>query len=100
MKMLLLTVAVVLALMAGDMARGAGCGSRGGPGYRGPNGQCVGWANLNKVCGVPPTKNCTNEGGADLSAPAPKPESGKETIGVSRDRFPLVIGVGGIGDRV
>jgi hypothetical protein len=39
----------------------ADCGLRGGPGYRGPNGQCVGWANLGRVCGDPPTTNCTPE---------------------------------------
>jgi hypothetical protein len=38
-----------------------GCGCKGGPGYRGPNGQCVGFRQLDKVCGVPPTINCTFE---------------------------------------
>lgn len=39
----------------------AGCGDRGGPGYRGPNGKCVGWAQFRRVCGVPPEKHCTAE---------------------------------------
>lgn len=39
----------------------AACGTRGGPGYRGPDGKCVGWANLRKVCGSPPSTNCTPE---------------------------------------
>lgn len=39
----------------------ATCGERGGPGYRGPDDQCVGWANLTRVCGSPPTTNCTAE---------------------------------------
>jgi hypothetical protein len=39
----------------------ATCGERGGPGYRGPNGQCVGWANIGKICGNPPTTHCTAE---------------------------------------
>lgn len=43
-----------------------GCGCKGGPGYRGPNGQCVGWKRLNKVCGTPPTTRCTAEGPALL----------------------------------
>ena len=62
----------------GRRSAASGYGSRGGPGYRGPNGQCVGWANLNRVCGVPPTKNCTNEGEKDESAAATKGDSGKE----------------------
>lgn len=38
-----------------------GCGSNGGTGYRGPNGRCVSWKNLRKVCGNPPTTNCSAE---------------------------------------
>ena len=53
--------ALLLFSAVGD-AVAAGCGSRGGPGYRGPNGKCVGWAQLHKVCGQPPTLNCTYEG--------------------------------------
>jgi hypothetical protein len=41
----------------------SGCGCRGGPGYRGPDGRCVGWAQLNAKCGNPPTSRCTYEGG-------------------------------------
>ena len=39
----------------------ADCGDRGGPGYRGPNGQCVSWVSIGKVCGCPPTTRCTAE---------------------------------------
>lgn len=39
----------------------AACGTRGGPGYRGPDGKCVGWANFRKVCGSSPSTNCTPE---------------------------------------
>jgi hypothetical protein len=39
----------------------ATCGTRGGPGYRGPDGKCVGWATLGRVCGNPPTTRCTAE---------------------------------------
>jgi len=38
-----------------------GCGCKGGPGYRGPNGKCVGFKNLTKVCGDPPDQRCTFE---------------------------------------
>lgn len=39
-----------------------GCGCRGGPGYRGSDGQCVGWRDLAKKCGLPPTSRCNAEG--------------------------------------
>ena len=39
----------------------AGCGDRGGPGYRGPDGKCVGWSALAKICGNPATSRCTAE---------------------------------------
>jgi len=40
-------------LLIGDPAF-AECGDRGGPGYRGPRGRCVGWADIGKTCGNPP----------------------------------------------
>ncbi|HEV7286316.1 MAG TPA: hypothetical protein VGN75_15785 [Kaistia sp.] len=39
----------------------SGCGCRGGPGYRGPNGRCVSWANIGRVCGSPPGERCSPE---------------------------------------
>lgn len=39
----------------------ADCGDRGGPGYRGPNGKCVGWAEMARICGSPPTTKCKAE---------------------------------------
>ena len=38
-----------------------GCGCKGGPGYRGPDGQCVGYRDLERVCGDPPTSRCIFE---------------------------------------
>ena len=38
-----------------------GCGCKGGPGYRGPDGRCVGFKQLGKVCGTPPETRCTFE---------------------------------------
>ncbi len=38
-----------------------GCGCAGGPGYRGPNGKCVGFKRLDEVCGTPPTLRCDFE---------------------------------------
>lgn len=49
----------------------SGCGCKGGPGYRGPNGRCVGWGDIGRTCGSPPTLRCTAEGvsaGADDAA--------------------------------
>lgn len=39
----------------------AECGDKGGPGYRGPIGKCVGWAELGRTCGNPPTTRCQPE---------------------------------------
>jgi hypothetical protein len=57
------------------------CGSRGGPGWRGPDGRCVGRKNLNRVCGVPPETRCRAEGatgfatgGAIGDRPRPRPK--------------------------
>lgn len=38
-----------------------GCGCKGGPGYRGPDGRCVSFKTLESVCGRPPTSRCTFE---------------------------------------
>ena len=38
-----------------------GCGCKGGAGYRGPDGKCVGFRNLDRVCGVPPETRCVFE---------------------------------------
>ena len=51
----------LIAVLALPDQAAATCGERGGPGYRGPNGQRVGWANIGKICGSPPTTHCTPE---------------------------------------
>jgi hypothetical protein len=38
-----------------------GCGCKGGPGWRAPNGYCVSAARLTKICGSPPGAPCTQE---------------------------------------
>jgi hypothetical protein len=38
-----------------------GCGCKGGPGYRGPDGQCVGYRDLDRICGNPPASHCVFE---------------------------------------
>jgi len=59
----LVLTAVLLSLVP---AWGA-CGDRGGPGYRAANGRCVGWADIGKTCGNPPTLRCSAEN-ADAGA--------------------------------
>ena len=44
-----------------ERPRCSGCGCKGGPGYRGPDGRCVGFKNLAKVCGAPAEMRCTFE---------------------------------------
>ena len=39
----------------------ATCGTRGGPGFRAPDGRCVGWNDIGRTCGSPPTQRCTAE---------------------------------------
>ena len=46
----------------GSACRCEGCGCKGGPGWRGQNGQCVSHANLTRDCGSPPSARCTHEG--------------------------------------
>lgn len=55
----LLVALTVLVCLARPAA--AECGERGGPGYRGPNGKCVGWAEMGRVCGNPPATRCRAE---------------------------------------
>ena len=43
-----------------------GCGCKGGPGWRGQDGQCVSHANLTKDCGSPPSTRCTYEGAQQI----------------------------------
>jgi hypothetical protein len=44
-----------------DAPRCEGCGCKGGPGYRKPNGDCVGWKQIFTVRGSPPSTCCTPE---------------------------------------
>ena len=44
-----------------SLPRCRGCGCKGGPGYRAPNGRCVGWDGLERTCGAPPTVRCRAE---------------------------------------
>ena len=60
---LFVSAAVALFLLFAPEALARGCGSKDGPGYRGPNGKCVGFQQLYRVCGNPPTTRCKLEGG-------------------------------------
>jgi hypothetical protein len=67
---------VALALVAATSVAEATCGVRGGPGYRGPDGKCVSWEALGRVCGSPPSLRCTAEGTAPAADDAAR--RGKE----------------------
>jgi endonuclease YncB( thermonuclease family) len=55
------TIAMATTFILLASAVHATCGTKGGPGYRGPDGRCVGWASLIQTCGSPPTLRCTPE---------------------------------------
>ncbi len=81
---LLLVVAFLVACSDAVLAC-SGCGCRGGPGYRGPDGRCVGWSQLNSKCGNPPTSRCTYEGSGQVATPPGAPAQGPyvgSTIGM------------------
>lgn len=67
MRKLLPALFCLLSLLAisaasADDCRCKGCGCRGGPGWRGPDGHCVNSANMDRICGTPPGSHCTHEG--------------------------------------
>jgi hypothetical protein len=47
---------------AQETCRCKGCGCKGGPGWRGPDGFCVSQSKLATVCGSPPGAPCKQEG--------------------------------------
>jgi hypothetical protein len=47
---------------ADDACRCKGCGCKGGPGWRGPDGFCVSQGKLAAVCGTPAGAPCKQEG--------------------------------------
>ena len=47
-KIFILTAALIIALPS---IASATCGTRGGPGLRGPDGNCASWERVNSVCG-------------------------------------------------
>jgi hypothetical protein len=86
---MLLVVLGTSAAMATDCPtrpRCHGCGCAGGPGYRAPppDGHCVGFKELDKVCGNPPTTRCVFENAPHTGenrecALAPRRKQNKET---------------------
>jgi hypothetical protein len=52
---------IFVVLVSTLTAASAACGDRGGPGYRGPDRQCVSWLNIGRICGCPPTTRCIGE---------------------------------------
>jgi hypothetical protein len=53
---------VAILVVLHSYSANATCGVSSGPGYRGPNGQCLSWYELAEgVCGCPPTTACRPE---------------------------------------
>ena len=63
---------VIIAILAAPTVAYAACGDSGGPGYRGPDGKCVSWLNIGKVCGCPPSTRCIPENPARGASAAAK----------------------------
>jgi hypothetical protein len=81
---------VVMVVLAGtSQSSWAVCGSRGGPAFRGPNGKCMGWAELPGVCGTPPTTRCTYEGGGSGDTGPPPEKRPPFVEGGTIPRLPL-----------
>lgn len=51
----------VTATVAQEVCRCKGCGCKGGPGWRGPEGTCVSQAKLAEICGSPAGAPCVKE---------------------------------------
>ena len=58
---LLAPLAVSTTAVAQESCRCKGCGCKGGPGWRGPEGACVSKAKLAAICGSPPGAPCVKE---------------------------------------
>jgi len=50
--------------IAQEVCRCKGCGCKGGPGWRGPDGACVSTAKLAEICGTPAGTPCKQEAAA------------------------------------
>lgn len=59
--LLLFSLAFVMPGFAAEDCRCRGCGCKGGPGWRGPDGACVHKAALADICGTPPGAPCKHE---------------------------------------
>ena len=60
-KLYRMSITAFVTLLARTPFAVAACGERGGPGYRGPDGKCVSWEALGRVCGSPPSMRCSGE---------------------------------------
>jgi len=58
------------------IARCSGCSCRGGPGFRSPNGRCVGWKDFVRICGPAPHTLCKDERPKRRTTAPPLPVDG------------------------
>ena len=61
MGVIILFFAASAPAFADDACRCKGCGCKGGPGWRGPDGFCVSTSKLAEVCGSPAGAPCKQE---------------------------------------
>jgi hypothetical protein len=64
-------LAVTSVSFAEEACRCKGCGCKGGPGWRGPDGFCVSKAKLAMVCGTPAAAPCKQESAARVCFGSP-----------------------------
>ena len=65
----------IVLVTALSLVPGGAFGACGRPGYRSPDGRCVGSAALERVCGSPPSQKCTAERPRARAIEAAEPES-------------------------
>jgi hypothetical protein len=63
-SLVFLAPAAPISAIAQEACTCKGCGCKGGPGWRGPEGTCVSKAKLTDICGSPPGEPCTEEAAA------------------------------------
>jgi hypothetical protein len=64
--LILFSLVILTPAFADDSCRCQGCGCKGGPGWRGPDGACVNAAALNQICGNPAGAPCKHEAAARI----------------------------------
>lgn len=75
-----LTLSAPPTALAQESCRCKGCGCKGGPGWRGPDGYCVSQAKLAEVCGSPAGTPCKQEAASRVCFGKQSALTGAETL--------------------